>query len=252
MIAWLLDGPEAGTGAAARARARPRRAILDTYTKEHSAEYQAQALIDLARRMRPARGRRPRPGREHRDPHQPPHPLRDRDRARRPPEDRPAGQPRDPRPLDHLHLRRRPPGRRAGTTSTATRPDARRPARHGAACGTGSTRSRTRTGRAATTTPTRPERLRRTGRGPPCAGGEVVDGELAVADAHPNGARPSPGTTTCQVPATLAEGVVGRAEQDRFLDRPAGCRSWRPTSCGRPDHRAPTPPAGASDRRGIF
>ena len=30
-----------------------KRAILDTYTKEHSAEYQAQALIDLARRLGP-------------------------------------------------------------------------------------------------------------------------------------------------------------------------------------------------------
>ena len=30
----------------------PKRAILDSYTKEHSAEYQAQALIDLAFRMR--------------------------------------------------------------------------------------------------------------------------------------------------------------------------------------------------------
>jgi 2-methylcitrate dehydratase len=30
----------------------PKRAILESYTKEHSAEYQAQALIDLAFRMR--------------------------------------------------------------------------------------------------------------------------------------------------------------------------------------------------------
>jgi 2-methylcitrate dehydratase len=30
----------------------PKRAILDTYTKEHSAEYQSQAPIDLARRLR--------------------------------------------------------------------------------------------------------------------------------------------------------------------------------------------------------
>ena len=29
----------------------PKRAILDTYTKEHSAEYQAQAWIDLARKL---------------------------------------------------------------------------------------------------------------------------------------------------------------------------------------------------------
>ena len=38
----------------------PRRAILDTYTKEYSAEYQSQAVIDLARRLR---DRVPDPGR---------------------------------------------------------------------------------------------------------------------------------------------------------------------------------------------
>jgi 2-methylcitrate dehydratase len=34
----------------------PKRAILDSYTKEHSAEYQSQALIDLARRLAPRIG----------------------------------------------------------------------------------------------------------------------------------------------------------------------------------------------------
>jgi 2-methylcitrate dehydratase len=60
VIAWILSGrtardkglpepvyhvplPESGEG---------KRAILDSYTKEHSAEYQSQALIDLAFRMR--------------------------------------------------------------------------------------------------------------------------------------------------------------------------------------------------------
>ena len=62
IIAWILDGrtardqgrspyeptyhaplPEPG---------EPKRAILDTYTKEHSAEYQSQALIDLAFNLR--------------------------------------------------------------------------------------------------------------------------------------------------------------------------------------------------------
>ena len=49
VIAWMLGGgeyrvelPEAG---------EPKRGILQTYTKEHSAEYQSQALIDLAFRM---------------------------------------------------------------------------------------------------------------------------------------------------------------------------------------------------------
>ncbi len=34
----------------------PKRAILDSYTKEHSAEYQSQAPIDLARRLRESIG----------------------------------------------------------------------------------------------------------------------------------------------------------------------------------------------------
>jgi 2-methylcitrate dehydratase len=52
VIAWLLDGPDARYHVALPAVGEPHQAILDTYTKEHSAEYQAQALIDLARRMR--------------------------------------------------------------------------------------------------------------------------------------------------------------------------------------------------------
>ena len=42
--------PRPATPSRCRARAK-RSAILDTYTKEHSAEYQAQALIDLARKL---------------------------------------------------------------------------------------------------------------------------------------------------------------------------------------------------------
>lgn len=51
VIAWLLDGPEASYEVPLPAPGEPKRAILDTYTKEHSAEYQAQAWIDLARRL---------------------------------------------------------------------------------------------------------------------------------------------------------------------------------------------------------
>nr|WP_237694164.1 MmgE/PrpD family protein [Streptomyces sp. SID2888] len=51
-LAWMLDGPEADYTVLLPGPGEPRRAILDTYTKEHSAEYQAQAIIDLARRMR--------------------------------------------------------------------------------------------------------------------------------------------------------------------------------------------------------
>jgi 2-methylcitrate dehydratase len=52
IIAWMLDGPEARYEIELPGDAEPRRAILDTYSKAHSAEYQAQALIDLAFRMR--------------------------------------------------------------------------------------------------------------------------------------------------------------------------------------------------------
>ncbi len=50
-IAWLLSGPSAKYYVPLPEPGEPKRAILDTYTKEHSAEYQSQALIDLARRM---------------------------------------------------------------------------------------------------------------------------------------------------------------------------------------------------------
>jgi 2-methylcitrate dehydratase len=53
VIAWLLGGPQAVYTVPLPAPGEPKRAILETYTKEHSAEYQAQALIDLARRLRP-------------------------------------------------------------------------------------------------------------------------------------------------------------------------------------------------------
>ncbi|MDJ0357721.1 MmgE/PrpD family protein [Paenarthrobacter sp. PH39-S1] len=51
VIAWLLDGPDASYEVPLPADGEAKRAILDTYTKEHSAEYQAQAWIDLARKL---------------------------------------------------------------------------------------------------------------------------------------------------------------------------------------------------------
>jgi 2-methylcitrate dehydratase len=51
VIAWLLDGPDAVYDVALPAAGEAKRAILDSFTKEHSAEYQAQALIDLARKL---------------------------------------------------------------------------------------------------------------------------------------------------------------------------------------------------------
>jgi 2-methylcitrate dehydratase len=48
VIAWMLDGAETEYRVTLPEPHEPARAILETYTKAHSAEYQAQALIDLA------------------------------------------------------------------------------------------------------------------------------------------------------------------------------------------------------------
>ena len=51
VVAWMLDGKDASYEVPLPAPGEPKRAILDSYTKEHSAEYQAQAWIDLARKL---------------------------------------------------------------------------------------------------------------------------------------------------------------------------------------------------------
>ena len=50
-VAWMLDGPDAHYVVPLPEPGEAKRAILETYTKEHSAEYQSQALIDLAAKM---------------------------------------------------------------------------------------------------------------------------------------------------------------------------------------------------------
>jgi 2-methylcitrate dehydratase len=52
VIATMLGGAKSEYSVPLPAPGEPKRAILESYTKEHSAEYQAQALIDLAFRMR--------------------------------------------------------------------------------------------------------------------------------------------------------------------------------------------------------
>jgi 2-methylcitrate dehydratase len=52
VIAQLLDGPGASYVVPLPALGEPKRAILETFTKAYSAEYQAQAFIDLAFRLR--------------------------------------------------------------------------------------------------------------------------------------------------------------------------------------------------------
>ncbi|MFG6402926.1 MmgE/PrpD family protein [Microbacterium sp. P04] len=51
VVAWMLDGADASYDVPLPAAGESKRSILDSYTKEHSAEYQAQAWIDLARRL---------------------------------------------------------------------------------------------------------------------------------------------------------------------------------------------------------
>ncbi|ROR80215.1 2-methylcitrate dehydratase [Plantibacter flavus] len=51
VVAWLLDGPDASYDVPLPGAGEPKLAILDSFTKEHSAEYQAQAWIDLARKL---------------------------------------------------------------------------------------------------------------------------------------------------------------------------------------------------------
>lgn len=52
VIAWMLGGKNAKYMVPLPEKGESKRAIMDTYTKEHSAEYQSQALIDLAFKMR--------------------------------------------------------------------------------------------------------------------------------------------------------------------------------------------------------
>lgn len=52
VIAYMLDGKDGKYEVPLPEVNEEKRAILETYTKEHSAEYQSQALIDLAARMK--------------------------------------------------------------------------------------------------------------------------------------------------------------------------------------------------------
>nr|WP_202514871.1 MmgE/PrpD family protein [Streptomyces sp. SID161] len=213
-LAWMLDGPESGYTVLLPEPGDPRRAILDTYTKEHSAEYQAQAIIDLARRLREKTG-----------------PL-DRVRsvvlhtshhthrvigsgANDPQKYDPAA---SRETLDHSvpyifavaledgtwhHERSYAPerARRPETValwrkiSTVEDPEWTRRYHHP------DPDRRAFGGRAVIT----------------LEDGSVIEDELAVADAHPAGARPFDRPAYAGKFRTLTEGVVAPADQDRFL-----------------------------------
>lgn len=52
VISWMLSGKDHTYQVPLPGPGEAKRGILDTYTKEYSAEYQSQALIDLAKRLR--------------------------------------------------------------------------------------------------------------------------------------------------------------------------------------------------------
>lgn len=218
VIAWLLDGPDAAYDVALPEPGEQRRAILDTYTKEHSAEYQAQAWIDLARRLG-----RERP--ELRDPGNVVSVVLHSSHHTHVVIGSGSGDPQKYDPaasretLDHSipyiftvalqdgvwhHVDSYTPER-------AARPD-------------------TVALWAKVTTAEDPEWTRRYHAPDPRAkafggrveialsSGEVVTAEIAVADAHPLGARPFARADYVAKFRTLADGVLAEKEADRFLD----------------------------------
>jgi len=253
VIAWLLDGPSAAYAVPLPARGESRRAILDSYTKEHSAEYQAQAWIDLARRLGIARP-------ELRDPASIASIVLHTSHHTHYVIGSGAGDPQkyDPRAsretLDHSvpyifavalqdggwhHVASYAPER-------AQRPDTVELWRR-------------------ITTAEDPEWTRRYHSEDPAekafggraeirlADGGVLVEEIAVADAHPLGARPFAREDYVRKFRTLADGILAPEEQDRFLGlaerlpelAPAELRGLTVTPMA-------DPAAGAPRRRGIF
>jgi 2-methylcitrate dehydratase len=221
VVAWMLDGPDAEYAVPLPEPGEPKRAILDTYTKEHSAEYQAQALIDLARSLAPRIGdlSRVREVVIHTSHHT--HNVIGTG----------AGDPQKMDPgasretLDHsimyiVAVALQDGGwhhERSYARSRAARPD------------TVELWHRVRTVED-------PEWTRRYHAADPADrafggrivvsldDGTVVEDELAVADAHPRGARPFAREQYVGKFRTLADGVIAPAEQDRFL----GCAAALP------------------------
>lgn len=215
VIAWLLGGPKAEYFVPLPGPGEAKRAILDSYTKEHSAEYQSQAPIDLARRMRTRIGDLEQVerivlhtshhthnviGTGSNDPQKfDPHASRET--------------------LDHSVMYIFAVALQDGTwhhersyaPERAQRPDTIELWRK-------------------ISTAEDPEWTRRYHSTDPnekafgaraevtLTNGEVIVDELAVADAHPLGARPFAREQYIAKFRTLAEGVIDPAEQDRFLD----------------------------------
>ncbi|SNQ52239.1 2-methylcitrate dehydratase 2 [Frankia canadensis] len=249
VIAWLLDGPQAQYVVGLPGPSEPKRGILDTYTKEHSAEYQSQALIDLARRLGPRLGDTLASVRSivlHTS-HHTHHVIGSG--ANDPQKYDPTA---SRETLDHsipyilaVALQDRDwHHERSYTPERAARPDTVELWRK-------------------ITTVEDPEWTRRYHATDPAekafggrvvvtlADGSVVEDEIAVADAHPLGARPFGRPEYVAKFRRLAEGVVSTDEQDRFLDAAVRLPELRPDELGEltlvPDWPLPT-----SSAAGLF
>jgi len=250
VVARLLDGPGARYVVRLPEKGEPRRAILETYTKEHSAEYQAQAFIDLARRFR---GRIADLGSitslTVRTSHHTHHVIGTG-----------AGDPEklDPRAsretLDHSLMYILAVAledgewhhERSYARSRSTRPE------------TVALWQKITTVEDAEWT----RRYHATDPLDRAFGGRVVvqlaDGttledEIAVADAHPLGARPFARADYVEKFRTLADGIVGPEEQDRFLSTAERLTELRPDELGGLSFVALADlAAGATATRGIF
>ena len=210
---------------------------MDTYTKEHSAEYQAQAWIDLARKLH---GEHP----EVTDPanvasvlikpsHHTHYVIGS---GANDPQKYDPGEPGDAGPLDPVHLHGGAAGRRLAPRRFL-RPGTCPPRHRGTL--------------AQVTTVEDPEWTRRYHSldiAEKAFGGSVeitlTDGtvitdEIAVADAHPLGARPFAREQYVNKFRTLAAGLVADEEIERFLDaaRLPGTGRRRP---GPAEHHRPT------------
>ena len=217
VIAWMLDGPDASYMVPLPEAGEAKR--------RHPGHLHQGALgrvpgagVDRPGPQAPRRtprGHGPGQRRLRADQDQPPHALRDRLGRERPAEVRPHGEPRNPGPLDPVHLHRRPAGRRVAPRrflrpERAARPDTVELWHK-------------------VTTVEDPEWTRRYHSldiAEKAFGGTVVitlkDGtvitdEIAVADAHPLGARPFAREQYINKFRTLAAGVVADEEIERFL-----------------------------------
>jgi 2-methylcitrate dehydratase len=212
VVAWLLDGPGACYRVPLPEPGEPRRAILDTYTKAHSAEYQAQAFIDLAFRLR----ERVDSGRVERVVlHTSDHTHHVIGSGAGDPEKLDPAASRET--LDHSVMYifavalqdGRWHHRDSYTPERAARPDTVRLWQRVATVEDPAWTARYHD----------PDPARRAFGGRAevhLAGGEVVTAELAVADAHPLGAAPFARPDYLRKLATLADGIVAPAELDRF------------------------------------